>query len=195
MRCSLFLSSLAAILATATPVVVSAQSPLPTPQFEPLFTGQFTLSSGINTTGPFGTRVHYPITGWVLRIQVVLCRTNIDAPRPAEACRTPRRARESLPSSRIRTTGSLATREYSSPTPPSLLSGMLMGVSRTSETGGSGESHVSEARRFREAEWTLWGQEYDPCHALRVSPHKHNHERALGLSLWRRTHHAHVYRN
>ncbi|KAM5533392.1 hypothetical protein V8D89_012942 [Ganoderma adspersum] len=58
-----FLSSLAAILATATAVVVSAQSPLPTPQFEPLFTGQFTLASGINTTSPFGTRVHYPITG------------------------------------------------------------------------------------------------------------------------------------
>ncbi|KAM5533399.1 hypothetical protein V8D89_012949 [Ganoderma adspersum] len=63
MRCSPFLSSLATILAAATAVVVSAQSPLPTPQFEPLFAGQFTLASGINTISPFGTRVHYPITG------------------------------------------------------------------------------------------------------------------------------------
>ncbi|PIL23494.1 hypothetical protein GSI_14805 [Ganoderma sinense ZZ0214-1] len=59
---SLSLSSLAAILA-ATTVMVSAQNPLPTPQFEPLFAGEITLTSGINTTSPFGTRVHYDVSG------------------------------------------------------------------------------------------------------------------------------------
>ncbi|KAI1792611.1 hypothetical protein LXA43DRAFT_1093569 [Ganoderma leucocontextum] len=64
MRCSSFLSSLAAILAAST-AAVSAQTvtPLPTPKFEALFAGVFTIASSLNTTGPFGTRVHFAISG------------------------------------------------------------------------------------------------------------------------------------
>ncbi len=65
MRCSLLLSlrPAATLAAVAVAAVVSGQSPLPTPQFEPLFAGQITITSGRNTTGPFGTRVHYAISG------------------------------------------------------------------------------------------------------------------------------------
>ncbi|KAM5530168.1 hypothetical protein V8D89_008629 [Ganoderma adspersum] len=65
MRCSTFFSSLAAVLAASTAAVL-AQSPLPTPKFEALFAGQFTISSSPNTTGPFGTRVHFAISGGTL---------------------------------------------------------------------------------------------------------------------------------
>ena len=73
MRFFSFLSSLAFATLTAITTVVFAQSPLPTPQFEPLFAGQITITSGINTTSPFGTRVHYAISGWVSCIRVVVC--------------------------------------------------------------------------------------------------------------------------
>ncbi|KAI1783749.1 hypothetical protein LXA43DRAFT_1067373 [Ganoderma leucocontextum] len=62
MRCSSFLSSLAAILAAST-AAVSAQTPLPTPKFEALFAGVLTIASSLNTTGPFGTRIHVAISG------------------------------------------------------------------------------------------------------------------------------------
>ena len=64
MRGASFLLSLAAILPAVMGInTVSAQSPLPTPQFEPLFAGQVSISSRRNTTGLFGTRIHYAISG------------------------------------------------------------------------------------------------------------------------------------
>lgn len=61
------LPSFTAILAAgAGAAVVSAQSPttLPTPQFEPLFAGQLTIApGGLNTTGPFGVRLHGVVSG------------------------------------------------------------------------------------------------------------------------------------
>ncbi|PIL36399.1 hypothetical protein GSI_00087 [Ganoderma sinense ZZ0214-1] len=65
MRFSSLFSSLTAVLAASTAAVL-AQSPLPTPKFEALFAGQFTISSSPNTTGPFGTRVHFVISGGTL---------------------------------------------------------------------------------------------------------------------------------
>ncbi|EJF60024.1 hypothetical protein BD309DRAFT_987032 [Dichomitus squalens] len=59
------LLSLTSILTSLSAVVI-AQTPQPPPTFEALFAGQLIngdLKDTVNTTGPFGTRIHSPITG------------------------------------------------------------------------------------------------------------------------------------
>ncbi|PIL36404.1 hypothetical protein GSI_00092 [Ganoderma sinense ZZ0214-1] len=62
MRASI-LSPLAAVVLAALAATVSAQSP---PQFTAAFTGQFNVSAGYNTAGPFGTRRHHAMDGGTL---------------------------------------------------------------------------------------------------------------------------------
>lgn len=53
-----------AVLAAATGSPMgSVQHPLLTPQFESLFAGQLTIASILNTTGPFGIRIHGVVSG------------------------------------------------------------------------------------------------------------------------------------
>ncbi|TBU37347.1 hypothetical protein BD309DRAFT_974233 [Dichomitus squalens] len=65
MRHSHFLSSLVGVLLAVSAVAI-AQTPQPPPTFDAIFTGQLVIgppNDVLNTTGPFGTRIHSPLTG------------------------------------------------------------------------------------------------------------------------------------